>query len=118
MAEQWLTYQQIGEALGISSAAARHKVARERFARRLRNDGRAEVLVDLEELRARQPVRARSAPDAAPAEPPLDGRSIAVLQARIAELEEQLLSARSAADQARGDAERERAERHDERGAR
>jgi hypothetical protein len=36
MAEQWLSYQQIGEVLGISSAAARHKVSRYRFARRLR----------------------------------------------------------------------------------
>jgi chromosome segregation ATPase len=115
MAEQWLSYQQIGEALSISSAAARHKTARYRFARRLRNDGRAEVLVDIEDLQARMPLSRRSAPTPSRAEPPLDTRSIAELQARIAELEQHLLSARSAADQARTDADRERAERLDER---
>jgi hypothetical protein len=115
MAEQGLSYSQIGAALSISSAAARHKTARYRFARRLGNDGRAEVLVDLDDLRARMPLSRRSAPDAAPAEPPLNTPSIGVLQARIAELEQHLLSVRSAADQARADADRERAERLDER---
>src|SRR3954454_24718847 len=108
MAEEWLSYQQIGEALGISSAAARHKVARYRFARRLRNDGRSEVLVDLDDLRARMPVRrpkrARSEAAEHPAEPPPNDPLIAVLQARLSELEQRLNNARSEAAQARSDA--------------
>jgi len=119
MAEQWLSYAQIGEALGISTAAARHKVSRIRLARRLRNDGLAEVLVDVEDVRAKTPVRRpkryRSEAAATPAETPLDAPALAVLQARLIELEVRLTDARSEAERERSDAERERGERLEER---
>ncbi len=50
MAEEWLTYAELGERLGITSAAARHRISRMNLRRQIGNDGRARVLVDLEEL--------------------------------------------------------------------
>ena len=48
MAEEWLTYSDLGERLGISSEAARQKAIRDRWPRRLAEDGRAQVQVDIE----------------------------------------------------------------------
>ncbi len=45
MAEQWLTYQQAGELLGVSAEAIRRHAARHRWRRQRGNDGRALVLV-------------------------------------------------------------------------
>ena len=50
MAEEWLTYAELGGRLGISAAAARHRVSRMNLRRQVGNDGRARVLVDLAEL--------------------------------------------------------------------
>src|SRR4051812_45575915 len=51
MSEEWLTYSHLGERLGISSEAARQKAIRYRWRRRMNNFGKAEVLVDLVEVR-------------------------------------------------------------------
>ncbi len=51
MAEEWLTYSALGEHLGISAEAAPQKAIRYRWRRQPANDGKAQVLVDLEEER-------------------------------------------------------------------
>jgi hypothetical protein len=43
MAEDWYTYAQLGERLGISPAAVRQKAIRARWPRRPANDGKTQV---------------------------------------------------------------------------
>lgn len=59
MAEKSYTYQELAEALGLASAeAARQRAMRARWRRSPGNDGKARVIVDLDE----QPVRPASEP--------------------------------------------------------
>jgi hypothetical protein len=125
MAEEWLTYGEVGERLGISSDAARHKAIRARWPRRTADDGRTLVRVDINATRAVMPVR--RAPDATPidarptAEPtpvePSDVRAFAALDALIETLralaaagELALARERERADPERIRAEQERAQ--------
>ena len=59
MAEQWLTYAALADLLGVSAEAVRQKAIRHRWRRQPANDGRAQVLVDVDEVRALLPSRKR-----------------------------------------------------------
>src|SRR3712207_3519146 len=93
MAEEWLTYAELGRRLGISAAAARHRVSRMNLRRQVGNDGRARVLVDLAELEFNPPQ--------APAERQPSARSAAVerldevLREQVAFLQAELIQERS-----------------------
>ena len=52
MAAVWVSYAELAEHLGISPEAARQKSIRARWQRKLGDDGKARVLVDLEEAAA------------------------------------------------------------------
>ena len=52
MAAVWGSYAELAEHLGISPEAARQKSIRARWERKLGDDGKARVLVDLEEAAA------------------------------------------------------------------
>src|SRR3982751_1571684 len=67
MAEEWLTYSELGERLCISPEAARQKAIRYHWPRRPANDGKTQVRVDVEDVKAsavprkpREPSDARS----------------------------------------------------------
>ncbi|GGE25517.1 hypothetical protein GCM10011390_51220 [Aureimonas endophytica] len=117
MPVQSLTYSELAEIWGISKEAARKKVEGLRLPRRIGNDGKARVQIDLEEVR-HTPKASRpetvSPPGADPAgglpasdagDPEETGRSpspeVLLLQGRVADL--------------KSDLERERAERLAER---
>ena len=51
VAEEWYTYKDLSERLGISSEAVRQKAIRYRWPRRMTNTGKAEIRVDLVEVR-------------------------------------------------------------------
>jgi DNA primase len=125
MAEEWLTYNELAERLGVSSEAARQKAIRHRWPRRTANDGKAQVRVDVEDVRATLPVRKpKDEPPSngspTPDDSPSDTRALAALEAHIetlkamaakaegiAELERQ----RADTERGRADSERERANR-------
>src|SRR4051812_41352923 len=52
MAEMWMSYAELGTALGITAEAVRQKAIRARWRRQRDNSGKAQVLVDVEEVRA------------------------------------------------------------------
>lgn len=117
MAEEWFTYSDLGERLGISSEAARQKAIRYRWPRRTANDGKAQVRVDIEEVKAstyprrakdEQPSDDRPTPD----ELPSDTRTLAALDAHIETLKAMIIKAEANADRerARADDERVRAD--------
>ena len=88
MAEQWLTYAELGERLGISAEAARQKAIRGRWQRRTTNDGRRQILVDIEDVIASTPPKKAKEDEATNARPtpeehPSDARTIAALDAHI-----------------------------------
>jgi len=120
MAEEWLTYVEVGERLGVSAEAARQKAIRARWPRRTANDGRAQVRLDVDETKAAMPARrsrdetadARPTVEPTPAEAPSDVRTFAALDAHIGTLKA-LAAAGEAAllrERERADAERARAE--------
>jgi DNA primase len=119
MAEEWLTYADLGERLGISSEAARQKAIRYRWRRRQNNRGKTEVLVDMEEVREhmeryplRKPKDEPSDPRPTPEEQVSDTRMLAALDAHIESLKAMVAKAESIADRERerADGERERAD--------
>lgn len=60
MADQWLTYQQAGDALGLSAEAVRQRAIRLKWRRQRGNDGRTLVLIAddaSEHVRPRTPVQ-------------------------------------------------------------
>jgi hypothetical protein len=113
MAEEWLTYSELGERLGVSAEAARQKAIRLRLRRQTANDGKAQVLVDVEDVRASSTPRKpkdQTADDSPTAdEQASDERALAALDAHIATLKEMVAKAEALA-------ERERARADDERG--
>jgi hypothetical protein len=122
MAEEWLTYSDLAERLGVSSEAARQKAIRHRWPRRTANDGKAQVRVDIEDVKATMPVR-RPKDD-----PPPDGRPtpddplsnpqvLAALGAHIETLKAMVTKAESIADRERerADSERLRADKEQAR---
>jgi hypothetical protein len=118
MAEEWLTYADLGERLGISSEAARQKAIRYRWRRRTNNRGKTEVLVDLEEVREhmeRFPPRKPKEdldPHQTPDEQASDTRMLAALDAHIESLKAMVAKAETLAERERerADGERERAD--------
>src|SRR5215217_6597927 len=113
MAEQWLTYSELGERLGVSAEAARQKAIRLRLRRQTANDGKAQVLVDVEDVRAtsapRKP-RDQAADDRPTAEEqPADERALAALEAHISTLKDMVAKAEAASEreQERADDERD-----------
>jgi hypothetical protein len=116
MAEEWLTYSELGERLGVSAEAARQKAIRLRLRRQTANDGKAQVLVDVEDVRAsstpRKPKDQASDDCPTPDEQASDARTFEALEAHIATLKEIVAKAEGLADRerARADEERERAD--------
>jgi hypothetical protein len=124
MAEEWLTYNDLGERLSISSEAARQKAIRYRWARRMNNHGKAEVLVDLVEVREQmerfpprkpkdeQPADDRDTPDDLPS----DAQTFAALDAHIETLKAMVAKAEAIAERERERADNERSRADVERG--
>jgi hypothetical protein len=113
MAEEWLTYSELADRLSVSSEAARQKAIRHRWPRRTANDGKAQVRVDVEDVKATMPVRRpkedpRSDNRPTPDDSPSDTRTFAALEAHIETL-------RAIAAKAEGMAERERERADSER---
>jgi hypothetical protein len=111
MAETWMKYSDLAEALGISPEAARQKAIRGRWRRQRGNDGKALVLVDLEAERASHVSRKR--PDEHPAGRPDERRTIEALESHIATLKSDIVKCEALADQRCGDVEDERKRRDD-----
>jgi hypothetical protein len=133
MAEEWLTYSALAERLGGSAEAARQRAIRARWPRRTANDGRTQVLVDVEEAKAAMPPRAArdsvvsdTCPtgEPTPVEPSSNGRTLAALEAHIETLKAMIARAdlalgrereRADAERVRADSERARVEAERER---
>lgn len=118
MAEEWFTYKDLAERLGVSAEAVRQKTIRYRWPRRMNNRGKAEVRVDLVEVRDQMEVspprkpKDESPSDArpTPAEPPSDAtQALAALEAHIASLKEILVEAKALTERERERADEERA---------
>jgi chromosome segregation ATPase len=124
MAEEWLTYSDLGERLGISSEAARQKAIRYRWRRRTNNFGKAEVLVDLVEVREhmerfppRKPKSEQPSDDRETLEDhQSDAQTFAALDAHIETLKAMIAKAEAIADQERERADNERSRADAERG--
>ena len=87
MTEQWLTYSEVAEALGIQVQSVRKR--RQRFGWQSRTDnqtGKTEVLVDLDALRKRKPEKPEL--KAPPALPPAQPDELVQAKVEIATLEE------------------------------
>lgn len=121
MAEEWLTYSELGERLGVSPEAARQKAMRLRLRRQTANDGKARVFVDVEDVAAsttvRRPKDAPSDDDTTADEQASDERAIAALEAHIESLRAAIERGETAfhAERARADDERARADRERDR---
>jgi chromosome segregation ATPase len=124
MAEEWLTYSDLGEHLGISSEAARQKAIRYHWRRRMNNFGKAEVLVDLVEVREQmERFPPRKPKDEQPSdnrETPEDHQSaaqtFAALDAHIETLKAMVAKAEAIAERERERADNERSQADSERG--
>jgi chromosome segregation ATPase len=99
VAETWLTYRELAQALGISAEAARQKSIRARWQRQRGNDGKARILVDLETEKAAHTPRRR------PDEHPDERRTFAALEAHITTLKEAVAKAEALGEQHRQEAE-------------
>ena len=123
MAEQWLTYAELGERIGITPEAARCRASRLRLRRQIGNDGKARVAVDLDEISLNPPKTSADRPvtDRAPDRSPADDQAVTsslaekdtaqvteAFREQVALLKEQLTRADAAAEQRRIEAERER----------
>ena len=87
MAEAWITYADIAEALGITPLVARQKAIRGRWRSRRGKHGRALVLVDLEAEKASHVAR------------PVERRTVEALEAQIAFLKAAVAEAEALAEQ-------------------
>lgn len=120
MAEEWLTYNELGERLGVSSEAARQKAMRLRLRKQPGNDGKVRVWVDWEEVAASTTARKPKddeTDEPTPDEQVLNERAIAALEAHIESLREAVERGETAfhAERARADDERARADRERDR---
>src|SRR5262245_18717227 len=104
MAAVWVSYAELAEHLGISPEAARQKSIRARWERQLGDDGKARVLVDLEEAAAAHRPRPIERPD----EQVTTAAVIAALEQHVATLKEELAKAQTLAAERDLDAYRER----------
>ena len=124
MAEEWLTYSDLGERLGISSEAARQKAIRYRWRRRTNNFGKAEVLVDLVEMRehlvrfpTRKPKNEQPSDDRqTTVDQESDAQTFAALDAHIETLKAMVAQAEAIAERERERADNERSRADAERG--
>ena len=103
MAETWLTYLELAQALDISAEAARQKAIRGRWPRQRGNDGKARILVDLEAEKAGHTPRRR--PVKYLDEHPDERRTFEALEAHIATLKEAVAKAEALGEQHRQEAE-------------
>jgi hypothetical protein len=103
MAEAWLTYADLAEALGTSTEAARQKAIRGYWRRQRGNDGKARILVDLEAAKAAHTPRRR--PNERPDEHPDKRRTVEALEAHITTLKEVIAKAEAFGEQRRMEAE-------------
>jgi hypothetical protein len=101
MSETWLTYSEAAAALGTSSEAVRQKSIREHWHRQRGNDGKAQVLIDLEAQKPRAP-RKRPAKQANVQSD--EQVKIAALEAHVAALKEAAANAEAAGEHHRLDA--------------
>ena len=99
VAETWLTYRELAQALAISAEAARQKAIRARWQRQRGNDGKARILVDLEAEKAVHTPRRR------PDEHPGEHRTFEALEAHITTLKEAAAKAEALGEQHRQAAE-------------
>jgi hypothetical protein len=111
VADQWLTYEEAGAALGISAEAARRHAVRHRWPRHRRNDGRALIKLPEPEagpVRTRAPAQPQPSPPERTPERPAgqDGPGLAALSDALRQAQD---AARAAAAEA--EAQRERAAR-------
>jgi hypothetical protein len=98
---QWLSYEELGQALGIAPASAKKLATRRKWARRPGNDGRTRVAVPIERLECRRDSpqdRAGDVPRAVPEDE--DGRDkgealVPVLHRHIERLEAELVAQRA-----------------------
>ena len=95
MAETWLMYSELAQALDISAEAARQKAIRGGWRRQRGNDGKARILVDLEVEKAAHTPRRRPDKrlDEHPDEHPDERRTFEALEAHIATLKEAVTKA-------------------------
>jgi len=103
VAESWLTYRELAQALDISADAARQKAIRGRWPRQRGNDGKARILVDLETEKAAHTPRRR--PNVNPNEHPDERRTFEALEAHIATLKEAVAKAEALGEHHRQEAE-------------
>ena len=103
MAEVWVSYAELAEHLGISPEAARQKVIRAHWQRQRGDDGKARVLVDLEEAAAAHRPRPVERADEQ-----TSAALIAALEQHVATLKEELAKAQTLAAERDLDAYRER----------
>jgi hypothetical protein len=103
VAETWLTYRELAQALDISAEAARQKAIRGRWQRQRGNDGKARILVDLEAEKADHTPRRR--PDKHLNEHPDERRTFEALEAHIATLKEAVAKADALGERHRQEAE-------------
>jgi hypothetical protein len=103
MAAVWVSYAELAEHLGISPEAARQKSIRARWERKLGDDGKARVLVDLEEAAAAHRPRPVERPDEQST-----AAVIAALEQHVATLKDELAKAQTLAAERDLDAYRER----------
>ncbi len=99
MAETWLTYLELAQALDISAEAARQKAIRGRWPRQRGNDGKARILVDLEAEKAAHTPRRR------PDKHLNERRTSGALEAHIGTLKEAVAKAEALGEQHRQEAE-------------
>jgi hypothetical protein len=95
MSETWLTYSEAAAALGTSPEAVRQKSIREHWPRQPRNDGKTQVLIDLEAQKPRTP-RKRPAKQANVQSD--EQVKIAALEAHVAILKEAAANAEAAGE--------------------
>jgi hypothetical protein len=104
MAAVWVSYAELAEHLGISPEAARQKAIRARWQRQRGEDGKARVLVDVEEAAAAHRRRPVDRPD----EQGTTAALIAALEQHVTTLKEELAKAQTLAAERDLDAYRER----------
>ncbi len=101
MSETWLTYSEAAAALGMSPEAVRQKSIREHWRRQRRNDGKTQVLIDLEAQKPRAP---RKHPAKQANVQPDEQGKVAALEAQVAVLKEAVANAQAACEYHRLDA--------------
>ncbi len=122
MATEWLTYSELGERLRVSPEAARQKAIRSRWPRQTANDGKAQVRVDLDDVKATTPRKGREPSDdrptagQTPVGPPADARMLAALEEHINTLKAMVAKAEEVALREREQANAERVRADGERG--